>query len=1011
MYRKVICLIAFVFMLCSLVTPPVGAELVGWWKLDETGGTVAADSSGQGHDGTIAGTPAWMPGLHGGAMQFSGDDSITLPAADMGMSSTVGSVSFWVNAGAPPGIGTIFWAGDNNTGGGFGPENEMTVHLEQAGTYWQGGEVSFWTPSSFLYSDPQKSVAGSAPINPILVSDNQWHHVAATWGGPDNNVKLYIDGALIHSAAYSPGGWAFTNMYLGRMANSSRFFNGLLDDVQLYNHAMNEAEIYTAMVGISVGAASNPNPADKATDVPRDTLLTWNPGAFPGTHDVYLSASYDDVNDASRTNPLNVLVGKAQDANTYDPPARFELGQTYYWRVDEVNDSPDATIFTGNVWSFTVEPLSYPVTGVTATASSQANADVGPERTVDGSGLNADDQHGTHAEDGWLSAKGPSAWIQFALGKTYSLDKMRVWNSNQGLESIFGFGAKNVQVEYSVDGTNWTVLGDYEFARAPGAATYVGDIFVDFGGAAAGYVKLTITSGWSPVFGQYGLSEVRFFYVPVAAQEPQPVSGATDLHPQVALSWRAGRLAASHDLYLGTDQQAVADGAIAPITTATPAYNAALNLDTAYYWKVVEVNQAEDPAAWAGDLWSFSTAHYVTIEDFESYTNNSPKRVFQTWIDGGGFSPDDFFPNGNPGNGTGSYAGYDPTQGDIMETALVYGGDQSLPLYYDGPVSEATRTFDAAQDWTGHGITTLVLFIRGDVNNVSAPVYLKINGTKVSGTTSTTEALWQQWSIPLASVSGVTFNNVKTLTIGVGNGASSASGTILVDEIRLYADPPAIAAPADPGMNGLAALYAFENNVQDSSGKGLHGTANGEPAYVSGPAGMGMALAFDGTNDYVDLPIGTLISSLNSATLAAWVNYPNIGNAWQRIFDFGTGATVYMFMSPDNGATNGLRFAITTAGNSGEQLVTCPSDFPSGWHHVAVVIDSDTMTLTLYQDGTLVDSAATTVLPKDLGVTTQNWLGRSQFAADPYLNGVLDDFRIFDRALSEGEVRYLTGDR
>jgi hypothetical protein len=58
-----------------------------------------------------------------------------------------------------------------------------------------------------------------------------------------------------------------------------------------------------------------------------------------------------------------------------------------------------------------------------------------------------------------------------------------------------------------------------------------------------------------------------------------------------------------------------------------------------------------------------------------------------------------------------------------------------------------------------------------------------------------------------------------------------------------------------------------------------------------------------------------------------------------------------------------------------------------------------------------VDSAATTVLPKDLGVTTQNWLGRSQFAADPYLNGVLDDFRIFDRALSEGEVRYLTGDR
>jgi hypothetical protein len=78
---------------------------------------------------------------------------------------------------------------------------------------------------------------------------------------------------------------------------------------------------------------------------------------------------------------------------------------------------------------------------------------------------------------------------------------------------------------------------------------------------------------------------------------------------------------------------------------------------------------------------------------------------------------------------------------------------------------------------------------------------------------------------------------------------------------------------------------------------------------------------------------------------------------------------------------------------------------------VAVVIDGSAMTLRLYQDGELIASRPTTVLPKDLGVTNQNWLGRSQFTADAYFVGQLDEFRLYNRALSEGELRYLAGDR
>ena len=95
-----------------------------------------------------------------------------------------------------------------------------------------------------------------------------------------------------------------------------------------------------------------------------------------------------------------------------------------------------------------------------------------------------------------------------------------------------------------------------------------------------------------------------------------------------------------------------------------------------------------------------------------------------------------------------------------------------------------------------------------------------------------------------------------------------------------------------------------------------------------------------------------------------------------------------------------------------KRFVAAPRALPTGWHHTAVVIDGTTMTATLYLDGGAVaGTSSVAVLPKDLGVTTQNWIGRSQFTADAFFNGTVDDFRIYNRALSAAEVRYLAGDR
>ena len=475
-------------------------------------------------------------------------------------------------------------------------------------------------------------------------------------------------------------------------------------------------------------AAKKPSPVAGESDVRPDVILSWTPGPFAATHDVYFGTSRVDVDSATTANPLSTLASAGQDANTFDPAGLLELEQTYYWRVDEVNAAPDFTIIKGPVWSFTVEPYAYVMKNVTATASSSHNADMGPEKTTNSSGLDAAGLHGTTDNTMWLSnaTAAKPAWIQYEFDRVYKLQEMWVWNSNQSVEvTTTGFGAKGVTIEYSSDMSIWTTLGTaHEFAQATGLPGYAHNTTVDFGGVAARYVRLTINTTWgtSP---QCGLSEVRFYYVPVRAREPQPAAAATGISPDVVLSWRAGREAVSHQLYLSTDKQTVVDGTAVAVTPAQTSYApSSLALGTTYYWKVVEVNQAASPDAWESDVWSFSTSEYIAIDDFESYTNESPNRIFQAWVDGYGFSADEFFPAGNPGNGTGAGVGHDIwTLGGanygktIAETAIVHGGKQSMPLYYDNSsqaTSEADRTWTTAQNWTTNAADTLRLWVQGN---------------------------------------------------------------------------------------------------------------------------------------------------------------------------------------------------------------------------------------------------------------------------------------------------------
>ena len=586
--------------------------------------------------------------------------------------------------------------------------------------------------------------------------------MAGTWDG--STQRLYLDGVEI--GTLEPSGTLSSGTMIRLSSPDGEPLNGMLDDARIYERALAQAEIMTLMDATALAKATKPVPADEATDVPRDVTLGWTTGAYAATHDVYFGTSFSDVNDADQSDATGVLVSEGQTAATYAAADMLDFATTYYWRVDEVNAAPDSTVFKGDVWSFTTEPFAYPIENITATSNTTSGAAEGPEKTVDGSGLNDQDQHSIESSDMWLGT--PSGddpvYIQYEFDGVYKLQEMLVWNYNVQFELLLGFGFKDVTVEYSENGTDWTVLGDVEFAQATAKTTYEANTTVAFDGVAARYVRLTAGNAWGAI-GDCGLSEVRFLYIPAQAREPEPADGTADVEVTATLTWRAGRDAVSHEVYFGTDPESLELAG----TPNTAGYDpGALDLDVSYYWQVDETTDTGE--SWAGSVWSFSTQAYLVVDDFESY-NDEDNLIYETWIDGWS-------------NGTGSTVGY--ALEPFAETTIVHGGDQSMPLFYDNSgVDTSEADLDLTQDWTAHGIKSLSLYFYGDAENSGGQLFVRINDTEIAydgPAIDITRPSWHLWNIDLSVAGNV--SNVRSLTIGIEG--AGAQGIVYVDDIQLY---------------------------------------------------------------------------------------------------------------------------------------------------------------------------------------------------------------------------------
>ncbi|MHC4756895.1 MAG: LamG domain-containing protein, partial [Planctomycetota bacterium] len=349
MCKKLIYLVSFVLVLSVTLTSTTRAELVGWWKFDEGSGTTVADFSGGGHDGTLEGNTAWDVGYFGNAVFFDGSSWVELPPAPWDTIEMNVTVAFWAfGDDAMPANHFVFaaYSADEN------PARQASAHIP-----WGNGNV---------YWDTGYDGSNYDRISTALPPEFQkgaWVHWAFTKDVDTGDQKMYINGELFHSGSGMTRPMTGVNEFtIGVRATSDRSIGyiGKIDDFRLYNHTLVEEELLAVMegAGAEFPYALGPNPSDGTLHEDTWINLSWQPGDFAASHDVYLGDNFDDVESGVEStfqgNQTGTFIVVGFPGFAF--PDGLVPGTTYYWRIDEVNDTEPNSPWKGDVWSFSIPP-------------------------------------------------------------------------------------------------------------------------------------------------------------------------------------------------------------------------------------------------------------------------------------------------------------------------------------------------------------------------------------------------------------------------------------------------------------------------------------------------------------------------------------------------------------------------------------------------------------------------------------------------------------------------------
>jgi len=515
-------------------------------------------------------------------------------------------------------------------------------------------------------------------------------------------------------------------------------------------------------------SAWQPFPPNGMKYIDPDQNLSWKIGLGTIFHTVYVGKSFDEVSTA--------VAGGMMTAEPRFEPGTLALDTTYYWRVDQFSFTTGMTT-KGPVWSFRTRG-----TGGGAKAAYFKGMELSGDPVLTATEGTIDHSWGDAAVAGGLIDGVSARWtanLEAPFTETFSLitstdDGVRLWLDGRLV----------------ID--NWTDHGTTDdVAQVKLIAGQIYSIRMEWYENGGGAVARLFWQ--SPTLARQIIPQ-GWLQLPLYATGPAPANAEPHALQDAVLQWIAGEEATDHDVYFGEDATAVAN---ADTTTAgiykgrqkadkTTFDPGQLEWGKTYYWRVDEINAANAASPWKGRVWSFTTADFLIVEDFESYTDQTGGEIFSTWIDG--------FTDGT----NGSTIGYmTAAKGTFAETAIVHGGAQSMPLDFNNTkapfYSEGTRQFSPVQNWTGNGVDSLTLHFRGRSQNGKEKLYVTLadSAGKIATVVHPDAAAagvtqWTQWKIPLSSFTGVNSAKIKTLILGLGdrsNPKKGGAGLLYIDDI------------------------------------------------------------------------------------------------------------------------------------------------------------------------------------------------------------------------------------
>jgi len=642
---------------------------------------------------------------------------------------------------------------------------------------------------------------------------------------------------------------------------------------------------------------TNPDPADGTVVADTWVTLRWSAGDFAVSHDVYLGENFEDVNagtgETFRGNQDTLFYVAGFPGFAY--PDGLVPGTTYYWRVDEINDADPGSPWKGPIWNFTIPPKKayepVPANGVkfvdpdatfgwTAGFGAKlhqlyfgdnfAEVEAGTGDTYKGSVVGASFVPGTLERektyywrvdefDGAITYPG-DVW-SFTIARQGGGLKAEYFN-NTTLTGGPALTRIDPQIDFSwgngstrgVNSPAQNIGVDSFSARWSGVLevdltdTYTfrinanngfrlwldGRLIIDFwdnpttdsleselielAGSMVYNIRMEYYEGTGTAVAQlYWENSVRprqiipqaALSLPVKAGRQRPANGATGVKMMPLLTWYPGDFAASHEMYFGTDKDAVKNATAASTeykgtrALGSESYDPGkLAWDTTYYWRIDEVNSLNPDSPWIGSVWSFSTGDFLVIDNFEDY-DAGDNQIWYSWLDGLGYGTPTTPPY-SPGNGTGASVG-DETTISYTEESIVNSGAQSMPVSYDNNkqgyayYSEVELTLIHPRDWTEESVAELSLWFYGDPANDPELMYVAVSNstgqTAVAVHDNPSAAqidTWTEWVIPLQNFAGqgVDLTDVDKIAIGFGTRgnltAPGGSGRVLFDDIRLY---------------------------------------------------------------------------------------------------------------------------------------------------------------------------------------------------------------------------------